>query len=112
LVLSIVWRSWPEGNVDVRAYLRPHRSNAHAVAVWQQAGVTVVQATARTRHLHSKIIVADGAVLVLTANLTDTDLFRNANHFVVERDRKQVEAAAASVLLLGEENPKARLRSS
>ena len=44
-------------------------------------------------------------MLVLTANLTDTDLFRNVNHFVVERNRQQVEAAAASVLLLGEEEP-------
>jgi hypothetical protein len=95
--------------VDVRAYLRPDRVNAHTVSVWEEAGVTVVQATARTRHLHSKIVVSDDAVLVLTANLTDTDLFRNANHFVVERDRTQVEAAAASVLLLGKDEPESPL---
>ena len=56
-----------------------------------------------TRHLHSKVIVSDDSALVLTANLTDTDLFRNTNHLCIERDRQQVEAAVASLLKLEEE---------
>jgi replicative superfamily II helicase len=93
------------GGVDVRAYLRPNQNNAYAVNLWKQAGVTVVQSTARTRYMHSKVIVSDDAALVMTANLTDTDLFRNVNHISVERERSAVDAAVASVLLLEEDTP-------
>ena len=65
----------------------------------------VVQSTTRTRYLRSKVLVSDSAALILTANLTDTDLFRNTNHLSIERNREQVEAAAASLLLLEEETP-------
>src|SRR5918912_138605 len=85
------------GTVDVRAYLRPSQNNAYAANLWSKAGAKVVQSTARTRHLHSKAIVADDAALVVTANLTDTDLFRNTNHLSVERERSAVEAAVASL---------------
>jgi hypothetical protein len=44
----------------------------------------------------------------MTANLTDTDLFRNVNHISVERDRSAVDAAVASVLLLEEDTPDAQ----
>ena len=92
-------------DVDVRVYLRPDQNNSYAVATWLEAGVKVVQSTTRTRYLHSKVIVSDDAALILTANLTDTDLFRNTNHLSIERNREQVEAAAASLLLLEEETP-------
>jgi helicase len=93
------------GGVDVRAYLRPSQNNSYAANVWAKAGVRVVQSTARTRYLHSKAILSDDAALVLTANLTDTDLFRNTNHLSIERDRSAVDAAVASLLLLEEDTP-------
>jgi hypothetical protein len=83
--------------------MRPDQNNSYAAGLWRKAGVKVIQSTTRARHLHSKVIVSDDAALILTANLTETDLFRNTNHLSIERDRQQVEAAAASILTLEEE---------
>lgn len=88
--------------VEVRAYLRPDPTNSHAVAVCQRAGVRVVQATPRVRHLHSKVLITDYVAVVSTANLTDTDLFRNVNHLTVEREPGVIGAWAASLELLEE----------
>jgi superfamily II DNA/RNA helicase len=93
--------------LDVRAYLRPDPANSHAVAVWQAAGVNVVQVGPRVQHLHSKLLVTDSAALVGSANLTDTDLFRNVNHLTIEHEPTVVADWANSVLLLHEPAPPA-----
>lgn len=89
--------------VDVRVYLRPDPANRHAVSVWQAAGVRVVQATARVRYLHTKAVVTEKAVIVSTANITDTDLYRNANTLTVSSEREAIDDAAASMLFLEEQ---------
>jgi hypothetical protein len=93
-------------SLDVRAYLRPDPANAYAVAIWRDAGVQVVQDTPRTRFLHSKLLVTESAARLSTANLTDTDLFRNVNHVSLERDPAQVAAYAASLLELEDCDPR------
>ena len=93
--------------LDVRVYCRPEAANKKALAILKQAGVTLVTETPGARHLHAKVLLTEGAVLVSTVSLTDRDLAREDARFVVGEAPARVGEFAFALERLAQAEPAA-----
>lgn len=65
--------------IDVKAFLRPDITNHTTVNQLTLAGAKVFSKKSIIRYIHTKMALNESEVLTVTANITDTDLFRNLN---------------------------------
>ncbi|MEM2550307.1 MAG: DEAD/DEAH box helicase [Nitrososphaerota archaeon] len=65
--------------VDVRVFLRPDISNHKTINQLNLSNVKVFSKKEITRHIHTKMVMNERMALILTANITEFDLYRNLN---------------------------------
>jgi replicative superfamily II helicase len=90
--------------IDVRVFVRPDVSNHATVNKLNLAGVKIFSKKQIIRHIHTKMIISESALLAMTANITDFDLFRNLNTGILTTANREVERAKADFNRLVEED--------